>query len=149
MRDALHLFACDGIDAATETHQLHEFGVGARGDGFKRPIESAVESPLIDDVERVALAGQILGDEAHGVFGEHVCAHRFDQSRDAVVNVAVEVIGMTGEHNDKAGRIPDFKRLGFDVMTISFQRGRGFFAGPYNVLVLELRECFTQSARDG
>ena len=58
------------------------------------------------------------------------------------MNVAVEMIGVTGENNDKPRLVPNFERFFFDVATIGLKCGRSFLAGSHDVFVLELRERF-------
>ena len=75
VRNALHLLARDGVNAAAKAHQLHKFRIGASGDRFECLVESTVKRPLVHNIQFGGPVWKILSNEAHSVLGEYVSSH--------------------------------------------------------------------------
>ena len=88
----------DGVKAAAERVELNELKIVAPADEFRRGVEAGVIDPL------VIHAHGALGDKVDGqaILGQHRQAVGRDELGDAVVDLGVDVVGPSGQHNAAA-----------------------------------------------
>ncbi len=126
--DFADLVGGDGVEAASEGVELHEFESRIGGDEVGRRVQARVVGPLVGDAQRhlgdlavvdVAEPAGVLparvlfafGQEfaqvevlprlqfADGVFGKHHHAQRADGLRDAVVDFRIDVVRAARQHD--------------------------------------------------
>ena len=93
-----NLIGRDGVETAAERVELNELKIVAPADEFRRGVEAGVIDPL------VIHAHGALGDKVDGqaILGQHRQAVGRDELGDAVVDLGVDVVGTSGEHNAAA-----------------------------------------------
>ena len=92
------LVGCDGVETAAERVELDELQIVAPADEFRRGVEAGVVDPLVVHAHG-ALGGKVDGQ---AVLGQHREAVGRDELGDAVVDLGVDVVGTSGEHNAAA-----------------------------------------------
>ena len=98
LQDLLHLVGGDGIQPATEAVQLNDVQVGFGTHLRRRLVEPSVVAPLVAHPKRTR---QPRGRHAVGqrVLTQHHHAQRVDHLGDAVVDLGVDVVWTTGQHD--------------------------------------------------
>ena len=91
------------IEAAAERAELDQREVRVLCDELRRMVEARVVTPLVDDLELRRLDRHVVD----GVFRDDGQMVALDHLRDAVVDLRVDVIGATDEHDDLLPRLLD------------------------------------------
>ena len=140
-----HLVRADGVNAAAEGGQLHEFEFLVFRDHPGGTVETGREAPLVHDAQIDVLAARHPG---HAVLRKHGRSQRRDELGDAVVDQGIHVIGAAADDNADAVLFvkqihdaPAFLVQGRAVGVLGrmgFQNGPADFAAGDAELVREL-----------
>ena len=108
--DLLDLVGGDRVDAAAEGVELDHLEVGLIADAGGGLVEARVVGPLVEDAQ-----GALEARIHDGVLGEDGHAQAHDDLGDAVVDLGIEVVGATREH-DAAHAVLTHPLDGFDAL---------------------------------
>ena len=115
-----HLIGGDGVEAASERGQLHQFEVGARAHQRRGPVQTGMIGPLVHDPERFGGMPEVR----HTVLAEHGGAEGGDEFGQTVMDRRIGMVRPPGQHDaELAGAFqfgehpfafgPEFGAVGF------------------------------------
>ena len=115
LQDLLHLVGGDRVHPAAEGVQLHQRQCRLPAHHGGRLVQAGVVGPLVPHPQRTRQRGSV--DDA--VLGEHRHAQAGDQLGDAVVDLGVDVVRPSGQHDAAQAALGDPRQcppaLGEDV----------------------------------
>ena len=95
--DLPYLIGGDGVQPTTERVELDEFQVALAAHECRRLVEPGVEHPLVTHPQWTFQ--QIGSQMGHRVLGEHRHAQGVDHLGDAVMDLGIDVVGASGQHD--------------------------------------------------
>ena len=90
-----HLIGGDGVEAAAERGQLHQFEVGARARQRRGPVQAGMVGPLIHHPERFGGVPKVR----HAVLAEHGGAEGGDEFGQPVMDSRIGMVRPPGQHD--------------------------------------------------